>query len=365
MNRNNLTRLKVLALAVAGVLLMSLNLNVSDYDEDLQHQFDIENRALSGIRPPYDTECPLVLEYFHSKSQNPDKALAYSLDNEAPDIVAKAFGNSTVRDRKVVLIGDSNFRQIFASMACISFAENLWKNKDSYTAGMLGVYAHDYNDARLKLREGLGELFLAPKGGKINEYDWDEDRTPMDSNEDWLKSCQEGEPFHLDTFTYEAPNERIPFDKESKSLERVPLGKEDVVIINGSIHPLKWKSNQDKLASLLACMADSKAKGQDPGWPTILYFRSNQRHSKSAEVNFEDSEPPSTCPIPKEDPFITSEKELFEGKVPLVGFDLDLAGSGHLHMNNKDCGHWAMPGVTDVYAKKMAEQLIQLDTISN
>lgn len=355
MKKMNAGRLRGVSLAAIGIFLVSTNF--------LNTNTGLQNRSLNiEQKPPYDTTCPLGLVYFHEESENPEKALAYSLENDALDTVSKAFSSNIVKDRKVVLAGDSNFRQVFASIACMTFSENLWKHENSFTAGMLKVYAHDYNDARLQLQEGLGEIFLAPKGGKINEYDWDADRSPMDSGEDWLLSCKLREPFHLDTFTYEAPNEFIPFEKENDRLERVSLGKEDVIIINSSIHPLKWKSNQKKLAVLLDCMDDAKAKGEDPGWPQIVYFRSNQRHQKAAEVGFNDISPTSVCPIPREELFMSSEKEHFDGRIPMVGFDLDLASLGHLHMNNRDCGHWAMPGVTDVYAKNMAEQLLVLES---
>jgi len=342
----------VIAFAVTTLLIISKQ---SFLDGSLR----IRRSLTPANSKPYDSSCPLSLNYFLTASISPEKGLAYSLDNDASRIVNKAISSKVFTDRKIVLIGDSNFRQIFSSIACISHTEGLWRTPNSYTAAMMHVYEHDFNDARLMLQEGLGEILLSPRAGQINSYGWDKERSPMETNEDWLKSCQDLRPFYMDTLSYSSPNEFFPFDSNDEKFQRVPLRQNDVVIINGSIHPSQWEDNLDKLLSLVDCMDEKKAKGEDPGWPQILYFRSNQRHFPTADKKKNTT---SHCSVPREDPFIFKEKMMFNGRLPMVGFDLDLVESGHLHMSDKDCGHWAQPGVPDVYAKKMAEKILELET---
>ena len=59
--------------------------------------------------------------------------------------------------------------------------------------------------------------------------------------------------------------------------------------------------------------------------------------------------------------------ERLEGKLAILGKDMNLLPLGHLHRGNLvgprpvvDCSHWAMPGVPDLFAKEVATALTSM-----
>ena len=56
--------------------------------------------------------------------------------------------------------------------------------------------------------------------------------------------------------------------------------------------------------------------------------------------------------------------EMLEGKLPILGKDMNLLELGHLHrgylQGKVDCIHWAMPGVPDLFAKEVATTLASM-----
>lgn len=252
-------------------------------------------------------------------------------------------------------------RQIYMSIACHAHSSNLWESPESYTAAWTMIENSPpapYNDARLKLRNS-SELFFSPKGGKLQIYSWNKKWDAMitdDDGQDWLQSCKNREIFALDTYSMFAANEKVhEWSKSNLVFETVPLSANDKVIINASMHRGVREPNLERLNELLDCMADAREKSEDPGWPQLYYFRTNQLHFKTENGNYIKGIELG-CDDYKDsmsNEFIRAEVDILRGKIPLVGYDFNLDYLGRLHMGGRDCAHWSMPGVADVYAREI------------
>lgn len=323
----------------------------------------------------YDLSCPLGLFSFIGRGMAQQEALEYSLESEAQSIIKEALLENSHKNRKIVLIGDSNMRQIFSSLACMAYSLGLWESDDSYVAfrSSQSDKNGNYNDARLKLKGDLGEIYLAASGGKISTYGWTGLEAPLDGNEDWLPSCKNRQPFQLDTLSYSSPNEKIEFSSFDSNFDKILLNENDIVIFNPGLHRGFRDENIARFSELLDCMNQAKSYGDTSMWPQIMYFRTNQQHFKNVNDNpggaFTPGARESACldvVKSEENPFFIQDMELFSGKLPLIGFHHDLSGKGKLHVGQGDfidCSHWTQPGVPDVYAKEIALSIFEVSTL--
>lgn len=347
------------------------------------HHFDIQNdRQLSSstseedpkeeepMELPYDSTCPLLVTRYINNGAHPKEAHQFYDNSGAQESIEKGLEKLSTETQNIVFAGDSNMRQIFMSIACHAHSLNLWDSTDSFHAAFTKT---PYNDARLFLNNS-SQLFFAPKAGKINIYQWNWKWDPIetdDDGQDWLRSCKNRELFGIDTYSLSAPNEKInDWQKSNPLFETVPLSANDKVIINASMHSVNpttklscREHNLDKLTQLLDCMADAREKGEDPGWPQLYYFRTNELHFKTEDGDFT-YEKEDGCADYVDgtlNKYVKTEVEMLEGKIPMVGYDLDLDNVGRLHMGGRDCAHWSMPGVADVYAREVMREVFQVD----
>lgn len=314
----------------------------------------------------YNLSCPVSTTRWVSTGPHPVEANLYAVESGVLPIVHRAFQGKV--NRKIVLTGDSNTRQIFMSIACLTHALGIWKDDDAYTAAFIrGEQNRMFNDARLMLKNDSGELFLSPTAGKVQSYGWTGENDAMEGNEDWLKSCHERKPFYLDTLSYYAPNQKVSFSPNDDMFEKVALDEEDVVFFNSGLHPSTRDQNRRNLLELLNCMQDAREKGYHVNWPRLYYVRSNVQHFGGANGlyrgNITKHLPCSERVDAQANPFVIQDKNLFTGKLPLVSFETDLSDLGHLHITGgkPDCSHWTMPGVPDVYARDVAKELLKLN----
>lgn len=202
-------------------------------------------------------------------------------------------------------------------------------------------------------------------------YGWNEKWDAMvtnDNGQDWLQSCKNRKIFAVDTYSLFAPNENVPeWSKFNPVFETVPLSKNDKVIINASLHgvhgPRGRPHNLHRLNELLDCMADAREKRKDPGWPQLYYFLTNQLHFKTLDGGFS-SEKELGCADYKDsksNELIKEEVDILSGKIPPVGYGLSLDHLGMLHIGGRDCAHWSMPGVPDVFGRDIMSEVILED----
>ena len=333
----------------------------------------------------YDETCPFIqhssyITDYMTEGIDRNAALDYYHGSGASQIIHLGLQEMTKdAPHKIVLSGDSNFRQIFISTACLAFARDFLHDEgDPYTVAWATKdegrhYA--FSDARAMLKNS-SELFYAPSAGKVQKFGWPEKLNAIkadESGQDWIQSCKAREKFQLDTYALEAPNEKVAvWDKSHSSFDTVELNANDKVIFNAGMHEVMRESgfrsrNLNMLKELMDCINKAKEKGEDPGWPTIYYFRSNHLHFKTENGLYSgnrgvldgcsDNVPGDLAPQFKE------ELDALENKMPMIGYGLKLDGMGRLHLGGQknDCSHWSMPGVPDVYAKEIFAGVYNLE----
>jgi len=351
---------------VASLLLIPCVLFLFDTSSMVSRNLEVKENS-----SPYDMSCPLAIEGSMGVGPDVQGSLEYSNESGAQSMIARALESNGGLDGKIVMIGDSHTRQIFTSFVCIAHTAAYWKDDNAYTSAMVDIYNDDmYHDVRLKLKEGFGELFYAPTGGKINTYGWSGIKQPMVGNEDWLKSCRERKPFYLDAYTYDAANENQPYSEGDERFEKVLLGEKDIVFFNAGQHNTR-ESNVNNLTELLDCMDTARTNGDDLGWPQISYIISNQLHFNNLEEGGAHGISNDLYELCLEEvdrgnnPFLKQDKDIFGEKLVTAGFDLDLGKVGNFHIGRAkgpnlrtDCAHWTTPGVPDVLAKEIARSIL-------
>jgi len=320
----------------------------------------------------YDLSCPVSTSKWIGIGPSPVEANLYAVESGVLPIVHGAFKGKV--HRKIVLVGDSVIRQVFMSMSCLTRTLGIWKDDDAYTAAWnsKNVQKRVFNDARLMLKNGLGELFFSPTAGKVNFYGWSGEQDAMEGNEDWLKSCHERKPFYLDTLSYHAQNKQAFFSPNDDTFDKVALNEEDVVFLNAGNHHSSTSKNKINLVKLLNCMQDAREQGFHVNWPQLYYVRGNVPHFNSINGVYNAAESHKPCSErvdAQANPQFIEDKKIFTGKLPLVGFDTDFSEVGSFHVGERgnsraDCSHWTMPGVPDVFARDIAKELLKLNELN-
>jgi len=217
-------------------------------------------------------------------------------------------------------------------------------------------------------------LLYHPTAGRVINYGWKDmdGRNPLHGNEHWLQSCEERKPFFLITYKIpnDAPSPNVSLDfkntENEKYFDIIPLDSNDVVIFNASVHGQRM-DNLKNIVRLSECMENARSNGEAPNWPTLLYMRTSPQHfdTRTGEWSRENRQS-ELCANRKDqqDTLLLEDLESLEGKLPIIGKDMNLLPLAHLHRanfntrSNVDCTHWVMPGVPDFFAKEVATALV-------
>ena len=408
-------RSAIALLTVAAIILLSdfwtYNLVLLVYGLGQRHLFaPSSSSAASPPRPPHapywDLSCPLEDRAFSVEGR--DRSGDYSLRraSDAASLSAQSGALAAITDavlsgalsgRRVVFLGDSLMRQTYVSFGCLSHAGGLWGGNDEDVArggaaAVLswydGVPQRRLSDARIRFRDGLGEIMSSPAAGSVQGYHWREGRGALVGEEDWLRACKERGPFVLETY-------RLPPSKEGKGgggvpprtrsdpidmmatvpsneasnllLEKVTLTGDDVVVFNSGYHFTRG-ANRRRLSDLLECMKDARRGGEAwTEWPSMRFLVTSQQHfptesgvysSNQTKVS-DDSADDDGCSFRGPNPFQEEDVELFGGgRLPLIGTDLDMSSWAGYHVGGKDCYHWFQPGVPDLFAAEVAKAVV-------
>jgi len=314
--------------------------------------------------PSYNEFCPLSLpEYMGHKDS--EAADLISQESGAFKAVQSAMEAGAFTDRKIVILGDSTYRQVVSSLACLLHTGGFWESNDSFVTGFVTGSSDRsrWYDARVRLKDG-GEIFYAPLAGNVLTH-WSgvvDGIQLLKSTEDWLQNCEGRTPFYLNHYTISATNGEYfeEYSEENTSLEKIKLGKKDFLIFQGGHHTTR-AINIKKFGALIKCVEEAKASGEDPGWPTIKYARSTPRHFKSE--NGKEIRRGETCALSNdEDPQLVEELGVLGKDYKMVGSRLNvLSRWGNAHQySGKDCVHFKMPGVPELYTREVANAIMAL-----
>lgn len=316
-------------------------------------------------RSLYDSTCPLAMESYFHLGKEAEAAELLSQESGVLEVVQSAIkAPAAFAERKVIILGDSTSRQVFSSLSCLLYNQGFWESSDSFTYG-LNLSGFFY-DARVRLNDS-GEIFYAPfAGGVLNFWAYGvanklEDH-PLRSQESWQESCKERKAFYLDHYKLSATNGDSfeEYDAGNASLEKIKLGKKDMILLQGGLHSATRKHNLENIGALLKCVEEAKENGEDPGWPTIKYLRTSPQHFNTHNGKhdgmYNKTLGRTPCnPSLDVDPHLVEELEVFGKDYKMVGHQLDVLDPwGITHIDkNRDCTHWIMPGVPDLYAREI------------
>ncbi|KAL7436569.1 hypothetical protein ACHAXM_007191 [Skeletonema potamos] len=334
----------------------------------------------------YNYECPDLnnIDRFLHKGIDPDGANMLSYLSGALTTVTETLAG--LRDKKIVIIGDSVMHQIYSSLSCLSHRAGAWESNTSFVG-----------DRRAWLKNG-SEIMYCPWGGNLLQFDWKQ-RThdqpssddPFYDNTDWIEACGKREPFHLVAYNKIANSMLKPEDVSARMRrlsndpmdhsfqEKIVLTRDDNVFISGTLHNhgVHRIGNMQKLHSLFQCMEEAKSANEDPGWPTITYIATPPQHFPGHADGRWAGGPIDlslTCRHTvnlSHNQFYNEDNQL-EGKVPMIGREIGASNMGQYHMGLRrvsnrqmtvDCTHWSMPGVTDIYAKVIMKSIGQVSHI--
>ena len=323
------------------------------------------------LMPSYNESCPLSLPEAigHKDTETAD---LISQESGAFKAVQSAMEGGAFTDRKIVILGDSTYRQVVSSLACLLHTGGFWESNDSFVTGFVTGLSDNplterggrWYDARVRLKDG-GEIFFAPLAGNVVSY-WPSGVGGVQllkSTEDWLQNCEGRTPFYLNHYKISATNGEYfeEYSEENTSLEKIKLGKKDFLIFQGGHHPTR-AINIKKIGALIKCVEEAKASGEDPGWPTIKYARSTPRHFIS-ENGKEIRRAGGTCALSNdEDPQLVEELGVLGKDYKMVGSKLNvLSPWGNTHqVPGADCVHFKMPGVPELYTREVVNAVMAL-----
>jgi len=181
----------------------------------------------------------------------------------------------------------------------------------------------------------------------------------------------------LDTHTIKKEFQHVHtfFNETDSRFEKHPLGKNDVIIFNAGLHTGMRKNNLNRIAKLSNCVQEARTMAEDLQWPSLLYMKSSQQHFSSVDGTYSQDSAMLPCRAKNEianltDTYFLEDIEKLEGKLPILGKDINLTQLGHLHLGftkkgveldqiKIDCTHWAMPGVPRLFVKEIAKTLLQ------
>jgi hypothetical protein len=268
--------------------------------------------------------------------------------------------NHSSLPRRIVFIGDSLLRQVFMSLVCHLpkteteivvpwFTERAARTHQPNTQAR-GLHSK-FEEARvwfenteIVFHHGLGGLVAL--GPDYQSHD----------THDWLEDCFRQRPFLEATVV--AKSERRMLTERTVQRETIRLQPHDFVVLNGSVHGDRTL-NLNAIVDLMRCVADQKK------WPHFVYMATGAQHFPTPSGAFEkDLLEQETWKCQAE---ITrhvqqqEEQRMLSPLLPILGQDvLDLQyKSGHLHVGNRDCLHWIMPGIPDLLAASLVRYLQQ------
>jgi len=323
-----------------------------------------QNQQQQDDKPLYDETCPLALvNYLNDVATRDSNKLAK--ESGALEKVHEGFDAGAFEGRKVVFAGDSTFRTVMSSLSCLLHVTGHWKSQDSYMYGL--SQRSNFFDARVLLQGG-GELFFAPVAGAVTDFWTTGKNRALQSEEDWYQSCQDRKPFYFAHYKVEATNGEWfeYYSPDNPSLEMVELGKEDVVFFQGGHHSSR-KQNLININRLMQCVKDAKAKGEDPGWPTLHYVRSTPQHFPGKSdggyvAENKEKYGKSECSDYIVNDANKAEEDAILKRVDVVGKDLTVTDSwGRFHRHGgHDCTHYLQPGVSELYVREIVSAVMDL-----
>ena len=312
----------------------------------------------------YDRSCPLLRPRDDRSMETGSNRV--STDAGTLPAVEAALESGRLRNRKVILVGDSIMAQTYFSLGCLTHETDAWIGHNGLT--------HLY---RFTLAGDTDIVHSTFAGGPLLGYNRGFHRTATDSEgrlsgslangfrpdqkdgSGWISSCEARKPFAVE----------IPegMNGESARGSFVTLTERDAIYVHATIHSeMRWL-NVRNIVALLECMESARARGEDPGWPRVVVVSTLHQHFPNHEGGTFASTGEQSCQSeinPAADAYYQEEAKVFVGRYPVIGRDLGIERMGQFHIGwdersrKLDCSHWTLPGVPDLIAKEIVNDLV-------
>jgi len=262
-------------------------------------------------------------------------------------------------------------QQVFGSIDCLAQTAGLREESDRDNRDDPNP-DHQMHPFYFRTSRGGTDVFYSRFFGQMLKYHGAFGTTPLAEEFQWMESCRRREPFRYGS-NIETGDRGIyigRIEEYSMGGEARTLSPNDFVVIHGTLHRER-DENISNMKQLFSCMEEARSLGQDPGWPhiTVLSTLPQHFHTENGEYSSDGANPAifdgcrESIDLEKFPPYL-EEREIFYGKVPLVGHDLHLEHMGNYHVGKRldhvkaiDCTHWSMPGVPDFVAKSVLDHI--------
>jgi len=318
------------------------------------------------------------------------------LQNLWPTMAAK-------KHRRILFLGDSVMRQVFISLSC-----HLWAsfsaaneveiavpwftqrnartvNPNTFATGPHSKFEEarvwwkhtdlSVNDSKSSQTAATELIFHHGIGGLLSlngEYQSHDDNM-------WIKNCFFKQPFDATVVSRKSKN-IDNLTERNVQRETIRLHRDDVVIMNGSVHGDR-NANIQTIADLMRCMRFMfPPPKKQTLWPHFVYLVTSSQHFPTKSGIFHKSMlnmktyqcTKETDQHEHQDEELRGLRDSNSGKgtspnnslllLPMIGQDtLDIQyKSGNLHIGNRDCTHWIMPGIPDLLAASVVRHLLLL-----
>jgi hypothetical protein len=352
---------------------VSSDINIDDTNRQ-QKQQERSNQILdyqnnSGIY--WNLSCPLELSMFSGAHMGGD---FHARAEKARAIAAEAlerFGDidwKLLENRRIFFVGDSLLRQVFISMACLS-----WDRVSNYAIpwfekrgvrmrqpNTIGSGSHSkFEEGRVLLEGNIELVYHHGIGGLLELGDEYESHDPNT----WIKSCFLRKPFTTMTPKFPRNHEQqLKISTENVEREQLTLKDSDIVLINASVHAGR-SFNLHNIVDLFNC----KSMMTYPGsfWPRMLYIATGPSHFPTETGAFDkellDMDEDYNCIMKSSfHGYQDDEIKSLDGVLPIVGRDIlpFEYESGDLHVGGKDCLHWLQPGIPDLVSQHVMDSIL-------
>jgi hypothetical protein len=336
-------------------------------NKQIKHSESTNNQDPIESKTPqlyWNLSCPLEQSMFsgsHMEGEYLTRATkAHEIAKEALSRVEDMDWNS-LENRRIFFVGDSLLRQVFISMACLSwdrvtnYAVPWYEKRPVRTSqpNTIGSGPHSkFEEGRVQMRGNIELIFHHGIGGLLELGSEYQSHDP----DSWLKACYMKSPFT--TMVPRFPKndkERLALSTLNVERDRLLVNPSDIVLINASVHGGLRDYNLRNIADLFKCK--KQMQHSDDSWPTMMYVMTGPSHFPTDTGAFEkellDNDDVHEC---RQDStfrgYQDDEVKSMKDHMPILGQEsLDLEyKSGDLHVGGKDCLHWLQPGIPDLVA---------------
>ena len=306
--------------------------------------------------PYYNLSCPFEWARYsciYKNSSNSQESNNYYKSKHQFDIKESLIN---LTNRTILLVGDSITRQLFISISCLTI-KNIRFNYVDW------MYWPCYQDLNHCISSGLHSGFNIGyiewlNGGKLYFQSLGGGYRYFESNiiKRFANELNKFRYIHSHEPTFKFPNNNISSPILSKS---------DVIIINLGFHQDDINSFKIKLFEFIE-VGKQILKYHNESTPYLVYMTSSTQHFNKNGTYLGLNNDNNFCineslHNPRKE---LEEKYLIEGESIHKIVDFDDMKLGNLHIGGNDCTHYCMPGLPDIKAELLFNELHHL-LISN